>query len=232
MRDTGDRELDANDKVLRQVLDQSADPHWKTRVQRRYVHFFSDIDARTVLDVGCGPGLFLRLLSEVGIDAQGVDNSAEAVELCRRDGHERVAQLDALEYLTACRNRGQRFDGVFCSHMVEHLPGPEGVRLLRLASEVLASGGRLVVVTPNVANLWMLSQVFWIDPTHMRPYPRRLLEAVMTATELDLVASFDDSMTRRAIGGWKGLLRLPGEMLRVGRSTFSGGDSVVVGQRK
>jgi 2-polyprenyl-3-methyl-5-hydroxy-6-metoxy-1,4-benzoquinol methylase len=232
MRDPGDRAFDADDSVLQQILGQFADPDWKTRVQRRYVRFFSDIGARTVLDVGCGPGLFLRLLSEAGIDAHGVDSNPEAIEQCRRDGHERVTQSDAVEYLATCRNRGQRFDGVFCSHLVEHLPGPEGVRLLRLASEVLASGGRLVVVTPNVANLWMLSQVFWIDPTHVRPYPRRLLEAVMAVAQLDVVASFDDGMTRRAIGGWKGLLQLPGEMLRLGRSTFSGGDSVVVGQQK
>ena len=36
-------------------------------------------------------------------------------------------------------------------------------------------GGKLVVVTPNVADLWTMTEAFWLDLTHIRPYPLPLL---------------------------------------------------------
>lgn len=38
-------------------------------------------DGLTVLDVGCGPGYFVRMLREVGMDAGGIDPSRDAVNL-------------------------------------------------------------------------------------------------------------------------------------------------------
>ena len=129
---------------------------------------------------------------------------------------------DALDYLVECSERQERFDGVFCSHVVEHLPGPEGVRLLTLACDAVAAGGRIVVATPNAANLWILTDVFWSDPTHVQPYPRRLIEAVLTTNGLEIVKSFDNPMTRRAIGGVSGLFHMPADFLRLGASPLHG----------
>lgn len=50
-------------------------------------HFFLDLIHRSgepVLDVGCGTGRLLLDYAEVGIDIDGIDNSPEMLDICRR----------------------------------------------------------------------------------------------------------------------------------------------------
>jgi 2-polyprenyl-3-methyl-5-hydroxy-6-metoxy-1,4-benzoquinol methylase len=216
--------------VLANVLYRFADAHWVETLQRHYVPWFTDIGAQTVLDIGCGRGLFLELLRNAGINAVGVDSNAAAVEQCRARGFGRAETSDAKDFLRNCVRRGERFDGVFCSHIIEHMDGRDGVELVSLAAQVLNPGGRFVVVTPNTRNLEVATENFWMDPTHVRPYPRRLLEALLQAAELRLVASFEDAATRRALGGWRGSARLLGDLAMLGTSRLRGYDSVVVAE--
>lgn len=41
-------------------------------------------DAKTILDVGCGPGIYCKKLSEIGYDVIGVDYSENTVELAKQ----------------------------------------------------------------------------------------------------------------------------------------------------
>ena len=73
-----------------------------------------------------------------------------------------------------------------------------------------ASGGRLLVVTPNSRNLIVLSEVFWLDPTHVRPYPRALVERLGRAAGFTTVASYDDPASvphRGFVRRWLAALR-------------------------
>jgi hypothetical protein len=57
------------------------------------------------------------------------------------------------------------------SHLIEHL---SPVDLSQLLSDVGAStriGAKLVLVTPNLRNWRVVTEWFWMDPTHVRPYP-------------------------------------------------------------
>jgi len=209
----------SSDEVLTRLLYRFADRGWVVRCQRPHLRFF---DGRhRVLDVGCGRGIFLDLLRSAGHEPIGVDGNASAVAECRAQGFKEVAEADALAFLDARARAGETFDGVFASHLIEHLPGPEGIRLIAACAAVLAPGGRLVIVTPNAANLDVLTRTFWLDPTHVRPYPRALIEAVLEECGLHVVESFDDPRT---------IPRAVGPLLRFGAGTWTGMDSVVVGQ--
>lgn len=59
----------------------------------------------------------------------------------------------------------------------------------------LAPGGRAVLVTPDPTNLVVITEVFWLDPTHVRPWPRPLLEALGRAAGLTVVESYGDPAT-------------------------------------
>lgn len=150
--------------------------------------------AGRVLDLGCGRGIFLDLLREAGVAAVGIDASEAAVAACRERGHD-ARRADAVAALDDFAKRGETFGGIFASHVVEHLPPERVPALFAGLAAALAPGGRAVVVTPDPANLVVLTEVFWLDPTHVRPWPRPVLEAFGRAAGLNVVASYGDPAT-------------------------------------
>jgi O-antigen chain-terminating methyltransferase len=82
---------------------------------------------------------------------------------------------------------------------VEHLTPTEVLDLLRNLVRVLEPGGRMVLVTPNPRCPEVMGHAFWLDPTHVRPYPRELLERAAAAAGLVTEESFDDPATRPGV---------------------------------
>jgi O-antigen chain-terminating methyltransferase len=121
---------------------------------------------RDVVDLGCGRGEALALLREQGLNAAGVDESAEMVRRCREQGLD-AAIGDALGALRA--RPAASLDAVVSFHVVEHLPPPTLAALVREAWRVLRSGGMLVLETPNPLSITVAASHFWRDPTHLRP---------------------------------------------------------------
>jgi 2-polyprenyl-3-methyl-5-hydroxy-6-metoxy-1,4-benzoquinol methylase len=118
------------------------------------------------LDVGCGRGEFLELMRDAGIEAAGIDIDPSMVEHCRRKGLERVHVADAVSHLETLVDHS--LEVIFAAQVIEHLPYPELLRLLRFSREKLAPGGLLVLETVNPHCPQALKQ-FWIDPTHRHP---------------------------------------------------------------
>ncbi len=150
--------------------------------QRGFIKYFQGY--RRVLDLGCGRGVFLKLLAESGIEGVGVDLCAESVALCKRQGLENVSQQDIFHYLKNLLSKSpthgqQDFDGIFCSHLIEHLDWVSLEELLNLCYKVLSPGGKIVVITPNPESPKVMGLIFWLDPTHVRPYPQPLLESML-----------------------------------------------------
>lgn len=137
--------------------------------QRLYVPYFKQ---GPVLDVGCGRGEFLELMREAGVEARGVDSSAECVAQCRTKGLE-AGQADLFEYLTA--QLPGSLGGIFAAQVLEHLEPAAVVRFIRLAHSRLRRGGTLAVETPNPECLAIFATHFYIDPTHTRPIPPALM---------------------------------------------------------
>jgi 2-polyprenyl-3-methyl-5-hydroxy-6-metoxy-1,4-benzoquinol methylase len=142
--------------------------------QRFYLPYFAG--RRRVLDIGCGRGEFLSLLKEAGVPAKGIETSAESVEVCRSRGLD-AEQADLFVWLAAQPDGA--LDGIFCSQVVEHLPVERLPEMVRLCATRLATGGVLVIETPNPECLAIFATHFYLDPTHTRPAPHPLLAFYM-----------------------------------------------------
>ena len=123
-------------------------------------------DAAPVLDLGCGRGEFLRLLTGAGVEALGVEGDPALAQGARRRGL-RVAEADVLAALK--EQPDAAWGSVTAFHLLEHLPPAELLSVLHEAYRVLRPGGTLIVECPNPHNLRVGASLYWLDPTHRRP---------------------------------------------------------------
>jgi SAM-dependent methyltransferase len=146
-----------------------------------YPQFFTD---GPVLELACGPGVFLDLLAARSIEVQGVDLDPGMIEQAQERGHD--ARLDdALAFLRAVPDAS--LGGLFAAHFLEHLPAEIAQSLYTEAVRALRPGGVFVAVTPNAACLSVLGYDFWRDPTHVRFYDPMALAFFATEAGLDVV---------------------------------------------
>jgi SAM-dependent methyltransferase len=99
-----------------------------------------------LLDVGCGGGLFLRLMKQRGFAGLGLDFSEDAARTAWRQ-QAAPTLCGALDHAPL---RPAIFGCITMFHVLEHLPDPR-VYLIA-ARRLLAPGGRLVVQVPNAAS--------------------------------------------------------------------------------
>ncbi|MGQ9512505.1 glycosyltransferase, partial [Thermodesulfitimonas sp.] len=157
------------------------DSQFSRQIKEEILPFFRG--CRRVLDIGCGQGLFLEMLREVGIEGEGIDLDPAVVEKAQAKGL-RVHVASALEFL---RQNQQIYDGIMLGHIIEHLPGPEAVRLLYYCARSLQDGGVIAIQTPNFLKPEVHLHIFWLDITHVRPYPPVLLEAILRALHFSIL---------------------------------------------
>lgn len=123
---------------------------WRRVVVRDHVRFVRRAlreagEEGPVLDVGCGGGLFLRVLQEGGRRVVGLDAAEEAARLAwRRNGVPAVCgDLQAAPLSPASCTAVTMF------HVLEHVPDPQAH--LGAAHKLLRPSGRLIVQTPDAA---------------------------------------------------------------------------------
>lgn len=99
-----------------------------------------------VLDVGCGQGDMLLLLSEAGYQACGVENAESAARYARekRGLDVYIGDLETVPY------GKESLDAVTFFHVLEHLPDP--LSTLLKAQGLLKAGGWLLIQCPNIGS--------------------------------------------------------------------------------
>ncbi|PYY00017.1 MAG: hypothetical protein DMG64_17960 [Acidobacteria bacterium] len=168
-----------------------ADEELFHRQQRELAKHFNNAPG-PVIDLGCGRGTMLELLTSIGVANYGVEAFPPALQVCRERGL-KVVESDIFRHLGELEDAST--GGVVCSHVIEHLHPPEALQLVRESYRVLKSGGTLVLVTPNPKNLLILTEVFWLDLTHVRFYPARLLDGILREVGFGAVNCYEDKHT-------------------------------------
>ena len=159
-----------------------------------------------ILDLGCGDGVLLDLLKGVGERGEGVERNESLARSVRARGHT-VHEADVLAYVRG--GKPGRYGAVVAAHIVEHLPPPQLPEFLSGCARSLRGGGKLLILTPNPRNIGVITQTFWGDLEHRRPYSLDLMVRLVGEAGLNVLEAGEDPYTRQP-----GLLRRPLNLLR------------------
>jgi len=147
-------------RIGKKELRQFRQNYWKN------CEFFINM---TVLEVGCGTGLFLKYLEEEGVkEFFGVDNDPKVKEVLFGNIFDRVEICDIVDYLDNIPNN-MKFDRILLFDVLEHFNPSQGAALLAQLSERLNKSGGIVVKVPNNGSPWGAGYQFG-DLTHKSAY--------------------------------------------------------------
>lgn len=148
-------------------------PTLKPKDVRRYDReFWEATQCRaemSILEIGCGTGLFLAYLAQKGVaDFLGIDRDPALASFvpAALAGHFRAVDIGAF---LAAGAEGRRFHRAAMFDVIEHFAPEDGVELLKRLAGVLAPGARVLVRTPNAGSPWGLQYQFG-DLTHKAAY--------------------------------------------------------------
>ncbi len=146
----------------------------------KYAEALSDArEPRSViLDVGCGVGQVVRVLSEAGFEAHGVEVSETNLAVAREHpGQFHIYDGRTLPF------PDHAVDAVGAFNVIEHVENP--VALLDEMTRVLHPGGRIVISSPN-----FLRVLGWRDyHPHMRSFRQKWRNAQMLYRHLQAYAA-------------------------------------------
>jgi 2-polyprenyl-3-methyl-5-hydroxy-6-metoxy-1,4-benzoquinol methylase len=130
---------------------------------------------KRLLDVGCGAGLFAGRMMQFGWEVTGIEPDPPAA----RKAHETYGFPVFTTSVEEAAIAGERYDAVTAAHVIEHVPDP--VAFLATCWSLVAPGGRLVVLTPNVES--RAHHVFGPNWRGLEP-PRHLVLFSLRSLEL------------------------------------------------
>jgi len=163
------------------------------------------LNARKILDVGCGSGGLGAVLRKKGIDVIGIENS----EGLYREASEKLKQvfLADIEKFQIPFSKGY-FDCIIYGDVVEHLIDP--LTVLKNHKEYLSDNGYVIASVPNVRYYKLIARLVFsgswdymdkgiLDKSHLRFF------ALINLKELFIEAGYEITDIRRNIVAARGL---------------------------
>ena len=150
------------------------DQQWGELAQTDRLESFERIlgpGRRRLLDIGSGPGFFLKTAKNRGWNAMGIEPSRQAA------AHARAMGIEVAEGFFGAEIAGSlgRFDAINLNNVLEHVPDP--ISILLAARQILEPGGVLCVGVPNDFSPLQIAAAatqgvgeWWIAPPHHLNY--------------------------------------------------------------
>lgn len=157
-----------------------------------------------VLDIGFGRGEFLELLSDLGVDAWGIEIDQSLIDSALSRGL-RAEMGTAFDYLRDLEDGS--LGGLVMIQVIEHLSPQHVIDVVKLAAEKVRPGGRVIIETVNPTSLYTYAHAFWVDPDHVRPVHPTFLGFLFAAAGFAGVERVD----RSPVPDGESLEPLPGD---------------------
>lgn len=204
-----------------------------------------DVRGKKVLDIGCGGGIYLGVVSKMGAQISGQDISKKDTDFARARFEQEGIQADIkLGDATVLQFEDNSFDRVFSADFFEHVTFEQKKKIVSEVYRVLRPGGLFVMKTPNLsylklttflrrlAALLKLKSPFSIHVPHTRNNPDSEHCGLTTHAEMDGLLfdqMFHDPAVIYTPLRWKGLPGIVAKLLH-GKKRFS--EQIIIATRK
>lgn len=146
-----------------------------------------------LLDVGCSIGTLMSVARAIGWEAEGVEPNPKAADLARQQGFQVYGGFLTVDF---ARQHMGGYQCVVMSDVIEHFPDP--LEAVRLARELLAPEGFLLISTPNVESYWC--KKFQLKPLeHLHLFNSRNLRLLLEREALKIYR-LEETSRRRSLG--------------------------------
>jgi len=143
---------------------------------------------RTLLDIGSGPGLFLNVATKFGIDALGIEPSAEAYKYSKKTYRAQVLNTTIEEL----KSHNKKFDFIHSSLVLEHILDP--LEFIEKSKDMLVNNGLFCIIVPNDfnpvqdINIKLGRHQWWVSPfEHLNYFNRKSLKKLFEKAGLEVV---------------------------------------------
>ncbi len=151
-----------------------------------------------IVDLGCGRGEFLDLLTKSKMQAIGVDLNEAMVDRAKEKGFQAVND-EGINYLM--QQKSNSLAGITGFHLAEHIPFEKLLTLMAEAERCLVKGGILILETPNPESLFVGAFTFHYDPSHLKPLPPAIVQfsAMFKGFEKAEILRLQPELTKKEI---------------------------------
>jgi SAM-dependent methyltransferase len=157
---------------------------------------------RRVLDIGCGGGGFVEALAAEGRELFGIEPDPKAREAASARG---ITVFDGTAEEIPAAIRGQTFDLIILSHVLEHCLDPR--QAIRNVHGLLDREGVFYCEVPNCGALHFqtyaeISEMLDV-PRHIFFFTAKSLKALLEAQGFEIRAETHHGYTRHFTAGWR-----------------------------
>jgi SAM-dependent methyltransferase len=141
-------------------------------------------DYKSICDIGCGNGHYLRMFKELGFRTVGIEPDPEARLAADGTG----AIFDGTAEDLPREMVSDQFDVVLMSHVLEHCDDP--IKAVSNARDLLSNSGTLVIEVPNNASVgfrtFKAAWPFTDLPRHLHFFTEKSLFTLLESQSLDV----------------------------------------------
>ncbi|TCK07126.1 class I SAM-dependent methyltransferase [Marinobacterium mangrovicola] len=150
---------------------------WEHEVSLRYL---KNLDY--ILEIGCGPGHFLKKMERFGKKAVGIEFNKEAIDRKVTKFPIYSKDINVLSNEEPCK-----YDAVYAFQVLEHVKNPSDI--IESSIKCLRPGGLLIFSVPNNEYVHFLNQEdpFDLPPHHLGHYTPLVFENIAKIYGLDIL---------------------------------------------